>query len=70
MKLIAEPNCKVQTVQSAKTPIETIIENSYLVNPLNETQKWNITFDNNIATVPVEATDFKARFFVKLNFGY
>ena len=61
MQLIAEPNCKVQ---SAETPIETIIKESYLANPLNERERLNITFDNNIATLPLAATDSKARFLV------
>ena len=59
MKLIAEPNCEVQ---STKTPIETIIKESYLANPLNETKRLNITFDNNTAIIPLAATDSKARF--------
>ena len=66
MELIAEPNCKVQ---STKTPIETIIESSYLANPLNETKRLNITFDNNTAIIPLAATDSKARFLLKLYFS-
>ena len=52
MKLIAKKDCKVQR---SRVPIETIIEESYLANPSNASQRLNITFTNYTATVPLQA---------------